>query len=572
MALTASERTYRREPTDLEELPVAAGATLYRGSTICCDANGRLVVASATAGLSPARGVCDEEADNSAGGAGAINGRVRSGVFRRDNSAGADAITIAHRGQLCYCVDDEAVARTNAGNRPIAGEIEDVDANGVWVKFDPGLSAAVTAAESDGPVFTVRGASTGNVAALATFTVANDGITLVAGERILLKDQTAPAENGIYVVGTVAAGVAPLTRALDADGNDEIVPGMIVTVSEGTLGADTAWHLDTNAAITVGTTALTFTERMFGFGLVAGVANVDGAAAAAGTGTTAARIDHKHSLPAAAAPADVTKAAAAAGASTNVARADHKHDVTTAAAGAILIGDAAAEGTATTLARSDHTHLVTAPAAPADVDGAVAAVGVSTAPARADHKHSLPAAVAPENITAAAAVAGVSDNVARQDHKHDIDTAAPGAAQGIGVTAAAAVGTATTLARSDHDHALEAFAAPAGLPFILRATFTAGGGGAPADVNIYVANAPFDMRVLDATIYCSVAVGASTATLRDTAGGGGAALSSAMSTAATGVARNAATATATIATGGSMYLRLSDNGVTGEVVVLCVRE
>ncbi len=55
-------------------------------------------------------------------------------------------------------------------------------------------------------------------------------------------------------------------------------------------------------------------------------------------------------------PEDVTKAAAAEGSSSSAARLDHKHDITTAAA--VSVGAANAEGDATTLARSNHTHQV----------------------------------------------------------------------------------------------------------------------------------------------------------------------------------------------------------------------
>lgn len=295
MALAASEAMFRRESGDIEELPVAAAATLYQNSMCCCDANGRLVVASATAGLSPVRGVCIAEADNSGGGAGAINGRIRNGIFRVDASG---TITIANRGDLCYAVDDEQVALSNAGNRPLAGEIVDVDANGVWVKFDTAANAAAQAGGSDvsgALLYQVRGASTANIAALATAAVTIDGVTYVEGERILLKDQATASENGIYVYGTVA-GTAPLTRALDADGADEVAAGMMVQVAEGTAHGDSKFVLTTNDPIVVGTTNLTFTEVAQQFGVAGTLVDVDTGVgtAAAGTSDTVARADHVH--------------------------------------------------------------------------------------------------------------------------------------------------------------------------------------------------------------------------------------------------------------------------------------
>lgn len=83
-----------------------------------------------------------------------------------------------------------------------------------------------------------------------------DGVTLATGDRILIKNQTAGAENGIY---TVNASGAP-TRALDFDSAAEIQRGAFVFVEEGTTNADSGWVLTTDGAITLGTTALAFTQ------------------------------------------------------------------------------------------------------------------------------------------------------------------------------------------------------------------------------------------------------------------------------------------------------------------------
>lgn len=86
-----------------------------------------------------------------------------------------------------------------------------------------------------------------------------DGVVLATGDRILIKNQAAGAENGIYVV---AASGAP-TRATDADSSAELV-NAAVFVSEGTANADTQWVCTTNAPITVGSTTVTFVQ--FGAG------------------------------------------------------------------------------------------------------------------------------------------------------------------------------------------------------------------------------------------------------------------------------------------------------------------
>jgi len=99
----------------------------------------------------------------------------------------------------------------------------------------------------------VDGASTGDVANLAAFTVNNDGVVHTAGKRILLKDQTTVEQNGIYVVGAVTGGTAPLTRATDWDAAAEIKVNTIVAVAAGTANATTYWQIAGDFPMVVGT-------------------------------------------------------------------------------------------------------------------------------------------------------------------------------------------------------------------------------------------------------------------------------------------------------------------------------
>ena len=84
-----------------------------------------------------------------------------------------------------------------------------------------------------------------------------DGVTLVAGDRVLLKDQSDASENGIYVA--VASGGNP-ARAGDANISAEVTSGMFMFVEEGTVNGDNGFVLTTNDSITLGSTALTFTQ------------------------------------------------------------------------------------------------------------------------------------------------------------------------------------------------------------------------------------------------------------------------------------------------------------------------
>lgn len=100
-----------------------------------------------------------------------------------------------------------------------------------------------------------------------------DGVTLVTGDRILLKNQTTAAENGIYLV----AGAGAPSRAPDADTNGELAPGTAVTVTEGTANGDKAFMVISDAAITIGTTSQTWDKLGGGTPYVAGYGiNVSG--------------------------------------------------------------------------------------------------------------------------------------------------------------------------------------------------------------------------------------------------------------------------------------------------------
>jgi hypothetical protein len=83
-----------------------------------------------------------------------------------------------------------------------------------------------------------------------------DGVTLVTGDRILIKNQ-GDATNGVYIVQASGAPV----RASDFDsGTGEVVGGATFWVNEGTTQGDTAWTLTNDGSVTVGTTTLTFTQ------------------------------------------------------------------------------------------------------------------------------------------------------------------------------------------------------------------------------------------------------------------------------------------------------------------------
>lgn len=99
----------------------------------------------------------------------------------------------------------------------------------------------------------VRAATTTNISLVGLQVV--DGVSLNAGDRVLVKNQAAAKDNGPY---DVALGA--WTRAKDADSNVRVTPNLTVAVEAGATQADTIWQLVTDGPIIVGTTALTFKD------------------------------------------------------------------------------------------------------------------------------------------------------------------------------------------------------------------------------------------------------------------------------------------------------------------------
>lgn len=127
---------------------------------------------------------------------------------------------------------------------------------------------AVTKAQLDAAVAgykwkePVRAATTANITLSGAQTI--DGVSVIAGDRVLVKNQSTGSANGIYV-----AAAGSWTRATDFDANSELL-GAACFVSEGTTNGNTVWLMTTDAPIVIGTTALVFTQIGGGTSLTAG--------------------------------------------------------------------------------------------------------------------------------------------------------------------------------------------------------------------------------------------------------------------------------------------------------------
>ena len=108
----------------------------------------------------------------------------------------------------------------------------------------------------------VRAATTANITLSGAQTI--DGVSVIAGDRVLVKDQSAGSGNGIYLA---AAGA--WTRATDFDAAAEVL-GATVFVSEGTTNGNSQYKMTTDAPITLGTTALVWAQVGGGTSYTAG--------------------------------------------------------------------------------------------------------------------------------------------------------------------------------------------------------------------------------------------------------------------------------------------------------------
>jgi hypothetical protein len=132
------------------------------------------------------------------------------------------------------------------------------------------------------PKASVRAATLANIATLAGGAPNTlDGVTLAANDRVLVKNQTTPAQNGIYIVSTLGTGVnGTWTRATDMDAWTE-VPGAFTFVESGSNYPDTGWVCTADPGGTLGTTSITWTqfsgagEYNWGTGLLATGNTVD---------------------------------------------------------------------------------------------------------------------------------------------------------------------------------------------------------------------------------------------------------------------------------------------------------
>lgn len=98
----------------------------------------------------------------------------------------------------------------------------------------------------------VRAATTANITLSGEQTI--DGVSVVSGNRVLVKNQGTQTQNGIYIASSGA-----WTRSDDASTGSELVSAFVF-VEEGTANADTGWVQTTNSPITLGSSNIVFAQ------------------------------------------------------------------------------------------------------------------------------------------------------------------------------------------------------------------------------------------------------------------------------------------------------------------------
>jgi hypothetical protein len=169
--------------------------------------------------------------------------------------AGANIALSKIAGGTSLIKQDGTVAMTgalNLGNQAITN-VATPSANNDAVNKGY-VDQAVSNLNSIYKYYTVSARTTGDINLANPGTNIFDSFTMANGETLLVNNQTAPAQNGVYVFN--GSGV-PLTRATYADSWNEII-GSLVTVIQGTAGDNQRFTCISNSGGTLGTTAITY--------------------------------------------------------------------------------------------------------------------------------------------------------------------------------------------------------------------------------------------------------------------------------------------------------------------------
>lgn len=262
----------------LLNFPAEAATTIFAGTMVATNAAGNAIPAS-TAGALKVWGRAERQVVNTTaagfGAAGALTVEIHQGWFYFSNDT-TNPVAVTNRGQYVYAVDDNTVGTSDLGGTlPLAGYVYDVPSTGKPEFGKVAVACGMARPDASDPEIGGGGSNSFKARAVAltnqsttAFTGVTggtplDGVTMVAGQIVLFVGQTTASQNGPWMVGTIVAGAAPLTRPDWYPSAGAAVAGSSIEVTEGTAGAGTAWRLATTGAIVIDTTATTWAIRPF---------------------------------------------------------------------------------------------------------------------------------------------------------------------------------------------------------------------------------------------------------------------------------------------------------------------
>ena len=223
-----------------------------------------------------------------------------------------------------------------------------------------GLSIKQSCQEATTAALPANTYAAGVITITSTGILTVDGVTVALNDRVLVKNEAAAANNGIYLCTTAGAtGVsAVLTRATDSNTSADIV-GAFTFIENGTVNASSGWVNTNTGTITIGTTSITYTQFSGAGEITAGTGlTKSGNTLAIGSVITAGSVGSSSSIPVLNYNAEGQITGVSSAAISNVSPA-------TTVTGPDAYGAAAVVGVSTEYARADHDHGL--PAAPADI-------------------------------------------------------------------------------------------------------------------------------------------------------------------------------------------------------------
>lgn len=210
---------------------------------------------------------------------GALNTRVFTGTINQIDIANGDGsanpvftlsstldlpgtFTIQGSTVIDEIINDDTMASALATNIPTALSVKNyVDAVATGLTMQGACYAGTTANLAG---YTYNNGASGVGATLTAGSngaFSTDGVSPALNARILVKNQSTTAQNGIYTLTTVGDGSTPavLTRATDYDQVSEINAGDLVVITNGSTLASSSW-LQTATVAVIGTDPIVFSQ------------------------------------------------------------------------------------------------------------------------------------------------------------------------------------------------------------------------------------------------------------------------------------------------------------------------